>query len=222
MAISAEIEEKIYDEYMRTHRVARIPKRVTDAVAYLNENAVMYADKIPSLGIDIDRYCFGFLCFDTISHRNMFYRMYGDVAAILDQIAEDEPFSYRYVKFDLLMCCIYDNVVITRYVRSVTKALAGFFESDMRVWAVNTAVGVWNEVAPEECEKVGGSFGHYVCPDELDRGFNNGIFIVSYSEVGYKKNVINRFTCVPRDRPKVMSGENVYAGNITQDRWNKV
>ena len=226
MAIPADLEEKIYDEYMRIHRVKRIPIRVTEAVDYLNEHSVMYADKIPHPSVDIERYCFGVLCFRTIKHRNKFYRDYTDVAFILEELEEEDPFTYRYVKFDLLTCCTSgtfekEGITIWRYIRGVSKAVAGFFDTPLSEWAFATAIDVWDEICPDECSKVGGTVEAIICPDSEERGFSEGVYIIAYSSVDHKKNVIDRFICDSSDRPQIRAGKKVYTGDVVQEKWNR-
>ena len=224
--IPAELEEKIYDEYMRVHRTERIPMHVTDAVGYLDEHTVAYAEKVPKKGIPIERYCVGTRCFDTIAHRDYFYKHYPDIVPILKEIEEKHLFTYRYVVFDLLTCCTSvtfekEGIMIWRYIRNVSKAEAGFFDTPLDEWAVGTAIEVWDEICPAECDKIGGTVEAVICPDEDERGFSDGVYIVAYSEVDHKKNVIGRYVSDSNDRPRIESGKRVYTGSVDQEKWSR-
>jgi len=216
--INPDLEERIYDEYKKI-----IPIHVTDAIAYLNEHAVMYAEKVPKKGIDTDRYCFGHVCLDTIAHRNEFYKKYPDIANILDTIEKEEPFTYRMVNFDLLTCCTSvtfekEGIMIWRYIQNVSKTVSGFFDTSLQEWAVSTAMDVWDEICPAECEKIGGTVEAIICPDETERGFVDGINIISYAEADHKKNILDRYIS---SRATIRPGERTYTGSTLQDRWDR-
>jgi len=85
----AELEETIYDIYLRRHRVRIVPTHVTDALNFLLEHGTHISRKKPRPGIDIERYCFGDWCFDTIAHTKTFYRKYPEIAFILSELDID-------------------------------------------------------------------------------------------------------------------------------------
>ena len=83
----SELEEMIYDIYLKKYHVRLIPTSVTDAVAYMQEYGMPRSKKIPARGIDIEKYCIGVSwCFDTISHANTFNKRYPKVASILSKL----------------------------------------------------------------------------------------------------------------------------------------
>lgn len=81
------LEELIYDKYLSKYRVRLIPIHVTDAISYMREYGIPRTEKIPKPGIDIERYCLGPWCSDTIAHNKTFKRRYPKVASILIEMA---------------------------------------------------------------------------------------------------------------------------------------
>lgn len=83
----SDLEELIYDIYLKKYRVRIVPTNVTDAVSYMYEHGIIRSEKIPARGIDIERYCIGsYWCFDTIGHTNEFKHKYPKVTGILEQL----------------------------------------------------------------------------------------------------------------------------------------
>ena len=81
-----EFEEMIYDAYLKKYHIRLIPTNVTNATAYMKEYGMSRSEKIPAHGIDIERYCIGDWCFDTIAHTNTFIRRYSKVTSILENL----------------------------------------------------------------------------------------------------------------------------------------
>lgn len=78
-----EFEEKIYDAYLKKYHTRLIPINVTDATAYMKKYGMPRSEKVPAHGIDIERYCIGNWCFDTVKHADTFRRRYPKVASIM-------------------------------------------------------------------------------------------------------------------------------------------
>ncbi|MCK4527990.1 hypothetical protein KAW18_11530 [candidate division WOR-3 bacterium] len=189
MPFSPIIRANIYDYYLKKYKRDRIKARSsTDEVfSYIKLYGKHILEVEPPKRIP--KYCFGQLCFETVSRKRLFESIYPEIADLIEKIPIKPPVIERYVLFDIMLGMYYKTAVEEdlRLIRRVRNCSvyehAEHFDIIMKEWVKRvTERKRYIEAALME-EEVHGedlfSAPHY---NERKYGFKDGIKITFQTE----------------------------------------